>query len=309
MGRKAKPLQAQIELLRKRGMIIENAERARNLLIEIGFYRMSFYWFPFETRYPDRLDPHHEFLPGTTFNDALMLYAFDFNLRNALLKPLERIETSFRTFLIYAVSTTYPDSPCWFTDRHIVGDAQAKNFERTIYMPLKRNNVEILLHHRRFPHDKFAPAWKTIEFMTLGSVCNIYSSLTNHNLKHTIATHFGVFQESVFENYLEIIKSLRNICAHGNVLYSYRPQSIRRNNRDHDNTQNNPSNLRGALNIIEDFLEVISPRLHKEFRRELNAIVKEFSTSPGTLQVLKKISGLHPRSDHPQFSRRSPRRK
>lgn len=303
MGRKAKPLQAQVELLRKRGMIIENAEQARNLLIEVGFYRMSFYWFPFETRYPDRLDPHHEFRPGTTFRDALMLYAFDFNLRNALLKPLERIETAFRTYLIYAVSTAYPDSPCWFTDRHIVGDTQAKNFERTIYVPLKHNNSEIQLHHRRFPRDKFAPAWKTIEFMTLGSVCNIYSTLTNHNLKHTIATHFGVFQESVFENYLEIIKSLRNICAHGNVLYAYRPQPIRSNDCRQERYQNIPSNLRGALNVVEHFLEVISPRLHKEFRRELASIVKEFSTSSGTLRVLKKISGLNPRPDLPKSPR------
>lgn len=224
MGRRAKPLQDQVALLQKRGMLVHNPEKARQILLEIGWYRMSFYWFPFERRYPDVMNPTHEFRPQTTFEDALMLYAFDFNLRNALLKPLERIETAFRTFIIYHVSTRYPESPAWFADQHVVGKTQAQSFERVIYNPLKRNNPEIMLHHRRFPRDKFAPAWKTLEFMTLGTMCNLYESLANHNIKHDIARHFGVDSESIFENYMEVIRGLRNICAHGNVLYSYRPR-------------------------------------------------------------------------------------
>lgn len=291
MGRKAKPLQDQVELLRKRGMTIANPEKVRQFLLEIGWYRMSFYWFPFERRYPDAMDPRHEFRHGTSFEDALMLYAFDFNLRNMLLKHLERIETAFRTFLIYHVSTRYPDSPAWFVDQRVVNKSDAHNFERAIYAPLKRNNPEIIRHHRRFPHDKFAPAWKTLEFMTLGTMINLYHALTNHNIKHDVARHFGVDSEGVFENYMDIIRDLRNICAHGNILYSYRPPGIRRSIQLKGEPEIR-NNLRGALSVAEHFLGVISPRLLKEFRTGLKSLLHEFSTAPGTKRVLHEISGF-----------------
>ncbi len=294
MGRRAKPLQDQVALLQKRGMLVHNPEKARQILLEIGWYRMSFYWFPFERRYPDVMNPTHEFRPQTTFEDALMLYAFDFNLRNALLKPLERIETAFRTFIIYHVSTRYPESPAWFADQHVVGKTQAQSFERVIYNPLKRNNPEIMLHHRRFPRDKFAPAWKTLEFMTLGTMCNLYESLANHNIKHDIARHFGVDSESIFENYMEVIRGLRNICAHGNVLYSYRPPKIRCSTQL-KGAPSIPGNLRGGLHVVEFFLEVISQRLLKEFKEELADLVHTFSAAPGARRVLHEISGLHAR--------------
>ena len=97
MGRKAKPLEEQVSLLMRRGMRVDDPEKAYNILLEIGWFRMSLYWFPFETRYPDMTDSAHRFREGATFRDALLLYAFDFNLRNMLLKYLERIETAFRT--------------------------------------------------------------------------------------------------------------------------------------------------------------------------------------------------------------------
>jgi abortive infection bacteriophage resistance protein len=291
MGRKAKPLQEQVELLRRRGMQVDDPERAREILLEIGWYRMSFYWFPFETRYPDMGASHHQFHPGVTFHDALLLYAFDFNLRHMLMKPLERIETAFRTFLIYQVSTRYPDSPAWFADRNVVSAAQAKSFERVIYTPLRRQNADIQLHHKRFPRDKFAPAWKTLEFMTLGTMCNLYAALNSSNLRLDVARHFGVHQESVFSNYLDVIRGLRNICAHGNVLYSYRPPIMRRGPAL-GGTQVPAQNLRGALSVVEHFLKIISSRLLDEFRRDLQGLLDEFGVSGPTRHVLARVAGF-----------------
>lgn len=292
MGRKAKPLQQQIELLRKRGMRIDEADRARGFLMEIGWYRMSLYWFPFELRYPDPVDPVHLFKPDTTFRDALMLYAFDFNLRHLLLKPLERIETAFRTYLIHYVSTRYPDSPAWFCDRQVVTGVAARSFDHTVYTPLRRNNYHIQLHHRRFPGDKYAPAWKTLEFVTLGTICNLYCALTNASLRHDIAQHFGFRHEEVFRQYLDVIRELRNLCAHGGVLYDYRMSPLRQGPAM-NGKQTPPQNLRGALNVVEYFLERISPRLYEEFRTSFHELLQKSCAETGTRRVLREISGFH----------------
>lgn len=301
MGRKAKPLQEQVDLLIKRGMRVEDPERARQLLLEIGWFRMSLYWFPFETRYPDIKSEVHKFREGANFNDALMLYAFDFNLRNMLLKPLERIETAFRTFMIYRVSTRYPESPFWFSDRHVVSSTQAKGFERAVYLPLKRQNKHIQLHHMRFPKDRFAPAWKTLEFTTLGTMCSLYTSLNSSQLRQDIARHFGVSQESVFSNYMEVVRELRNICAHGNVLYSFRPPIMQRGPAMGGKAVP-PQNLAGSLKVIEHFLSVISERLLKEFRFDLQNLLVKFAVTPWIRQVLTQITGFH---IPPQVSHRS----
>ncbi len=291
MGRKAKPLQEQVDLLVKRGMTIRDPEKARRLLLEIGWYRMSLYWFPFETRYPDRMNPEHKFRQGTLFEDALLLYAFDFNLRNALLKPLERIETAFRTYMIYAVSTRYPDRPEWFADPKVVNASQAYQFERSVYTTLKRIQPEIQLHHRRFPKDRFAPAWKTLEFMTLGGICTLFDSLNSDSLRLDIARHFGVHSLDVFCSYMSVIRTLRNLCAHGSILYSYRPEPIPRGPAL-GGTSVPQRNLRGALAVVEHFLSVISKRLQKELNSEIKQLAADFSRSPGTAKVLRHTSGF-----------------
>ncbi len=269
-------------------MIIAEPEKARQILLEIGWYRMSFYWFPFETRYPDRMNPTHQFRPGTTFEDALHLYAFDFNLRHALLKPLERIETAFRTYLIYHVSSRYPDRPEWFADPKVVSASQARSFDRSIYSVLRRTQPEIDLHHRRFPRDRYAPAWKTLEFMTFGALLNLYESLNSDSLRLDVARHFGVHNPEVFNNYIDIVRDLRNYCAHGNILYSFKPAKIMRGPANGGKSEL-PKNLRGALMVVDHFLGVISERLQEEFASETAQLIEEFSRSKGTRRVLSRI--------------------
>lgn len=291
MGRKAKPLKEQVDLLQKRGMIINDTEKARRILLEIGWYRMSFYWFPFETTYPNRFTEKHSFRQGTRFEDALMLYAFDFNMRHTLMMPIERIETAFRTYVIHAVSTRYPDSPTWMVDARVVSPSHARQFDKTVYQAMKRQIPEIALHHKRFPHDKFAPAWRTLEFMTLGAMITLYDSLNSDSLKMDIARHFGVHDVGVFLNYLSVIKDLRNICAHGNILYLHRPNEIKKGPAMNGKCQP-PRNLRGALSVMEHFLGVISERLLIEMRKNVANHITKFCKTRGAAHVLRQISGF-----------------
>ncbi len=43
MGRKALTLEKQIELLQSRGMIITDVEKAKEVLLDVGYYRLGFY--------------------------------------------------------------------------------------------------------------------------------------------------------------------------------------------------------------------------------------------------------------------------
>ena len=53
MHKKATTFDDQILKLRSRGVEINDEEKAREILADIGYYRLGFYFFPFEKTYPE----------------------------------------------------------------------------------------------------------------------------------------------------------------------------------------------------------------------------------------------------------------
>lgn len=292
MGRKAITLDEQIALLRSRNMTISNEDKAKEILFDVGYFRMGFYWFPFEQTYPEKHHRTHQFKDGTDFDSAVKLYYFDFNLRNILLKPLSRIEIAFRTKVAYLVSNHYVNSPTWFVDTSVVNRKQAASFERKVYRQILEKTPLIALHHRHHINDKFAPAWKTLEFMTLGELVNLFKSLKDEELKLEIANQFGIKKLVTFENYLDIIKNLRNTCAHGNVLYDFTPEkSIRKGPAMKKGIGEN-QNLNGALRVALYMMRQVSENRYNDMLTDIDRLISKYGAYPEVKSILTTISGL-----------------
>lgn len=74
----------QIAILKQRGIVISNDEKAQEVLLDIGYFRLGFYCFPFEKEYPKRKNRTHFYIENTEFDDIVKLYYFDYDLRNIL---------------------------------------------------------------------------------------------------------------------------------------------------------------------------------------------------------------------------------
>ena len=62
MAGKATSVEDQIKKLRKRGMDLDmEDDKIKEILLDIGYYRLGFYWHPFE------IDGRHNFIEGTKF--------------------------------------------------------------------------------------------------------------------------------------------------------------------------------------------------------------------------------------------------
>ena len=107
MTKPATTIDEQIDLLKERVLTIQDEHKAREILLDIGYYRLGFYLFPFEKSFPNLSNRTHDYFPGATFEDALNLYYFDFDLRLLLLRYLTRIEIAFCTALVYNLSNKY----------------------------------------------------------------------------------------------------------------------------------------------------------------------------------------------------------
>ena len=281
MANKATTINEQVEILKSRGLIFDSGiEKVKEVLLDIGYYRLGFYWSPFE------IDKDHNFKPGTKFSDVLALYYLDVDLKNILVRILNRIEINFKTQLIYFASNQYNKDSIWFTNNKIAENSFVEGFYNFYNKNIKTiNNKPIQKHHLKYRNHKYAPAWKTIEFMSLGSTINLYDALLNESLKRTIAKQYDVLSLQNFKNYLKTIRYIRNICAHSDLLFDANtnftilssPQIPIENHKTHS--------LDTSIRVILYFLSQISKKRYMEYKDAINELFKVNSNN----QVLKTI--------------------
>lgn len=290
--KKATTIDEQLDKLKDRGMNIANADKAKENLLDIGYFRLGFYCFPFEESYPNKENRTHKYIAGTDFDDIVKLYYFDVDLRKLLSQYIYRIEINFRTYLIYTTSNRYIDSPTWFVNPTFINRAYLDEFDKQVYNDSFRKIPIIKQHHKHHINDRYAPAWKTLEFMTFGAILKLFSSLKNEELRIDIAKYYGFKSLASFDNYMETVRVIRNACAHSNVLFDLKlPQSIK--SGPAGNLQQNKNKLAGSIEVIKCLLKCISANRANEMEQELNRILSNNSTPTIVKEVIERCSGLN----------------
>lgn len=267
----ATTIDEQIAMLKERGMIIPDETKAKEILFDIGYYRLGFYWFPFEIGYPNKNKRTHVFTSNTNFDDAVALYYFDNDLRNILAPYLHRIEICFRTSIIYEVSNYYKNRPTWFVDQKAVSEDFISDFPG-LYRDIRKNEA-IKHHHKKHPNDIYAPAWKTLEYMTFGSMLFLFQNIKSRELRQRIANRFNFINLEAFESQMKTLRIIRNVCAHGHNLYDIRfPQTIK-TGQIKGLDKNQRSNISGGLIIILQILKSISENRSDDFANKIRQLL------------------------------------
>lgn len=290
--KRATTIDEQIAILKERGILISNEIKAKETLLDIGYFRLGFYCFPFEEGYPNKDNRTHSYVKGTDFEDVVRLYYFDCDLRGLIMRYINRIEINFRTYLTYFVSNKYSESPTWFADPVVMNSRYANSFESYVYDETFKAIPIIKRHHKHYINDKYAPAWKTIEFMTFGSIIKLFDNLKSEFVKSEIARHYGIRSIKTFVNYMETIKVIRNTCAHGGVLFDISlPLSIA-NGPAGTLTGSQKNNLEGALLVVSYVLRQISGNRADEMEVQIGQLIESNKSYKPVKHVLEKCSGL-----------------
>lgn len=254
-------LDAQILLLRSRGLVIPDEAHARHYLRFIGYYRLAGYSLPFQINY--NADGSHRFLDGVSFDDVLDLYVFDRKLRLAVMDALERIEVAFRAVLSQSMSERH--GPHWHMDaalfvpryRHDkfldvlkkdIGDDPAKAATRQTF---------IQHYYDKYGDPPLPPSWMVFEVLSFGTVSQVFKNLLRDHQK-PIGKSFGL-DGSVLASWLHAITYLRNLAAHHqrlwNRAYTIKPIVAKRYAAE----LADPSRFYAQAVMIEVLLKVVSP--------------------------------------------------
>lgn len=268
--KRALTVEEQIAKLEEHGMLFDDKEKAKEILLDVGYYRLGFYSYPFEKTFPKLENRDHKLIDGTAFADIVELYYFDYDLRKMLLNALNRIEVNIRTTITYIISNYYKGSPTWFVDPAVMTATFIGSFDNMVYKQLLENPV-VKRHHKTHINDRYAPAWKTLEFMTIGNICCLFKNLKDEKVKRIVASKYGC-STGVFVNYLDMIRIVRNKCAHGSCLYNITlPMGAKVHPANIDNRTR--QYIGGLIGVIHYVLGKISINRQKELEMDLNRLL------------------------------------
>ncbi|WP_410786649.1 Abi family protein [Kribbella sp. C-35] len=81
----------QVQLLKSRGMVVDDPAAAAELLSVVGYYRLSGYGYPYRRQLGNR-QRDDQFVAGTNFSTVVRLYDADRRLKLHVLDDVERVE-------------------------------------------------------------------------------------------------------------------------------------------------------------------------------------------------------------------------
>lgn len=252
---------AQIALLKQRGLVVADDDVARHYLRFVGYYRLAGYALPLQVNY--NADGSHRFLKGTTFDELLDLYVFDRKLRLAVMDAVERIEVAVRALLSQTLSELH--GPHWFLKAtYFVPSFRHAQFITRVKDDIGHDSARAVTRQTFIKHyyDKYGepelpPSWMVFEKLSFGSVSHAFKNLTRQNQK-PIAKVFGL-DGAVLGSWLHALSYVRNLAAHHqrmwNRVYTIKPIAARHLAADLEDT----SRFYAQAVMMEALLRVVAP--------------------------------------------------
>lgn len=230
-----KSFEEQLQLQKSRGLRVEDEQSALVWLRRVGYYRLSAYWYPFRVF---RLEQDKEtgmirsvrtdeFVPDTTFCDAVKLYVFDRKLRVLLADALGRIEVSLRVEAAYRLGNV--DTFAHLHENNFHPKFRKKTNRRTgqtvfktwqqCHRGLVERSKEDFVKHYREKHGPDMPIWVAIEVWDFGAVSQLLAMMKVPD-QAAIAARYAVADWKVFGSWVRALSYLRNLVAHHSRVWN-----------------------------------------------------------------------------------------
>ncbi|EKN1405731.1 Abi family protein [Enterococcus faecalis] len=210
--RPAKNTEEQLQILKDRGLRVENDDFAVNALRNIGYFRFKGYCLA-----------HYEqkdvFNSNISFNAIYNSYRFDERIRLILFQIIEHVEVELKSVISqeFALKT----GPLGHYDNKNFKDkyrhkSWLNRFETLVEQSAKRR--ELYAGHYIKKYESEFPVWVATEISDFGSLSKLYSNM-NSDIQKDIAKKYYSVGYKYLENWIYLLSVMRNICAHNGRVY------------------------------------------------------------------------------------------
>lgn len=210
----------QIELLKsEKHLLITDESYAKNILMRIGY-------FPLFGGYKHlfRIPLTKKYKEGTTFNEIVALYEFDSNLRELFFKYLLQIERHMRSLMSYYFSENYGETQdAYLNANNYNGNRRNHKIISRLIATLQRavNTTDYAyINYYRSTYNNI-PLWVLSNVLTFGNLSKMYKVFPQ-SLQSKVCKNFACVNQRQMEQFLSVLTKFRNVCAHGERLFTYR---------------------------------------------------------------------------------------
>lgn len=219
-----KTIDQQIDILRKKGLIIDDEARTYDILLKENYFFLNGYRHLFMNSPTDKT-----FISGSTFSELYSLFLFDRYSRNIFFKNLLIIENRLKSVISYQMSKKYGyKEKDYLNVKNFTNDPEKKRRVHDVIEKMKRQiRINTSRHNATLHYLNnygYIPLWILVKVLSFGMVCELYSILKDED-KLEIATIFGLSKEYL-EDFLPILSNYRNLCAHEDIVFDHKTERV-----------------------------------------------------------------------------------
>ena len=224
MEKTFKTLDEQIKILQDKGMVIDDINYAKDVLLRENYFFIMGYRHLFFRSEHDR-----RFIFDTNFNEIYALFNFDRQIRNILFKNILIVENNAKSIFSYQLSKQYGfKEKDYLNPKNFNRDSSKK---RQVNDLLKKMQRQIRINggqHSATMHYisnyGYIPLWIVVKVLSFGIVSELFTILKSTD-QDEIASIYNISAEEM-ALYLPIVANYRNLCAHEDILYDHKSQKI-----------------------------------------------------------------------------------
>jgi abortive infection bacteriophage resistance protein len=218
----ATTIDAQIALLRERGLDVSAEDLARRWLTTVGYYRLSAYWLPYELPPEAGRTRSKRFRPGVRFEEIIDIYTFDRKLRLLVTEAIERIEISVRSRWTNRLTLKHGAHAHLNPENFVSGWSHARMVAALADRASESREVFIEHYKAKYHVPYMPPLWAVTELMTFGELSKWVEATNDAALRGAVAKDIGLPTQETLIGMLQLLSYTRNICAHHGRLWNRR---------------------------------------------------------------------------------------
>ena len=224
MEKNFKTINEQVEILKNKGLIIEDEISVKEILLRENYFFIMGYRHVFMTSPKER-----KFIPGTTFDEVYSLFTFDRNFRNVIFKNVLVIENQLKSVISYQLSKKYGyKEKDYLNPKNFTQDHNKARRVRDLIDKMKRQiRINATTHNATIHYMNnygYIPLWVLVKVLSFGIVCELYTILKKED-QIEIAEVFNTTPQ-VLEDILIILSNYRNLCAHEDIVFEHKTERV-----------------------------------------------------------------------------------
>lgn len=228
-----KTIDEQVNILIDKGLVIDNLDKAKEVLLRENYFFLSGYRHLFLQK-----SKSHLFIPGTNFRELYALFTFDRQLRNIIFKNILIIENNLKSIFSYQLSKNYgyrEEDYLKYSNFNTSREKakQVNDLLRKIKRQIRINGGQHSATTHYIYNYGYIPMWIVVKVLSFGIVCELFSIMKSDDQKD-IAETLNISVNDLSE-YLPFLANYRNLCAHEDILYDHRSASMISNTIYHEN--------------------------------------------------------------------------